>query len=513
MSARSIVSRAALLLLVLVAPPASGQMRWTNTSPFSERGATRVAAGDLNQDGLVDAALLLGTGVSLLLGDGRGSFALATRVPVVATGEILMADFNLDGNDDVVVANVRTVVVVWSDGIGGVLMQATVALANNTSDIDVADMDGDGFPDIVAALQSGIQILYGAPAGFPRSLIVAPGVATNAVSLADMNGDAVPDLLSIDSSNIQVRLAGPGATYPLALTFYAGGFYSPRLLALDVDGDGQPEITHYSQLERGGSVYRLFRGTVAGGFRLYFETGGNGNPTPSFADLDQDGRLDMVLGGRLSCFTLFATPSGEFVIGATANTGGQTVVVADADSDGFPDVISPERVALNRCHEARRGTVDAGNGREPIDVLMVNGLPGDGRARTLTVSRRVPFSVTIGAPPSKGLGPAPFCLYGWIAAPNAWDPAPLSSPVPLSLASPLTGGSPQPALVWNNFPGTRAAQLGTADRFSLPAPSVVVDRPSGLPRAGSFFLQGIIRDSQSPNQIAAATNAIQVIVQ
>ena len=515
----------AFVALLLFAIPTSGQMRWESLIPFVETDATSAEAGDLDGDGLIDVALTFSSGrVSLLLGDGSGAFTRATSIEGIGANAILLRDFDLDGFDDAVVLASQfgsvpsRVTFLFSDRRGGVRARLDVPLAGFSSDIDVADMDGDGWPDLVAALvagaQMGIQVLYGTAGAFPRSRVVAAGVRTNFVSVADVNGDSLPDLVTYQptSATVNIRLAAPGSSYPVASAFVAASGILWQLRAIGGDGDGPAEIACCFVDGEGGNQTDLFRGSVAAGFARVYATTGRSQPSASFADLDGDGRRDLLVGGWESR-AHFATPLGGFVPSAVAGTRGRTVVTADVDADGLPDIVSATGVFLNRCHDARRGTVDASGGREPFDVLIVNGSPGEGPSRTITVSRGAPITVQMATPPSRARGTAPFCLYAWATTARPWDPVP-GNPFdigPLSLPTPLTGGSPQPAAVWNNFPGARAARLGAADRLSLPAPSTVVVRP-GIRQSGAIFLQGVIRDSQSPNGIAAATNAIQVIV-
>ena len=526
MNARSIASRVTLVMLALLASPVAAQMSWSLPIPFVETGASRADAGDFDGDGLADVALSFPSGrVSWLLGDGSGMFTPAMHVEDAGAGEILLRAFDRDGFDDAVVLSRppdwSRVTFLFSNSRGTVPSRLDVVLPEFASDVDVADLDADGWLDVVLAFSSGtlpgIRILYGASGRTFRGWReFANGTPTTLVSAADVNGDGRVDLVSIPAAvptSVSIRLSAYRVFRVAGAFAVPSGDTTPRqVVALDLDGDGPLEIACCTQDLSQGSQLFLFRGTLTTGFELIHRTTGDVDPTVSFPDLDGEERLDVLLGGARWSQAIFETSWGEFASTASVGMGGGTVVSADVDADGLPDLVSSNGVALNRCHATRRGTVDSAVGRQPFDVLLVNGSPGVGRKRTLAVPQWLPFDVRIAAPPSRGRGTAPFCLYGWIATPRVWDSAPGESLAPLCLPTPLTGGSPQPAVVWNNFPGARAARLGTADRFSLPAPAVVVDRRGGFPRGGAFFLQGVIRDPGSPNGVVAATNAIQVFV-
>src|SRR5262245_7086244 len=88
------------------------------------RGASAIAAADVNGDGLLD--LLVGNEVegSLqpLLGDGRGSLSPGPRYPAGANPlDIAVGDFDRNGQLDCAIANHDTsgVTVMLGDGAGG----------------------------------------------------------------------------------------------------------------------------------------------------------------------------------------------------------------------------------------------------------------------------------------------------------------------------------------------------------------------------------------------------------
>lgn len=69
-----------------------------------------VANADFNLDGLADLAVTnaLSNDVSILLGDGLGGFTAAPGSPVpvgTAPSSVVVGDFNLDGIQDLAVAN------------------------------------------------------------------------------------------------------------------------------------------------------------------------------------------------------------------------------------------------------------------------------------------------------------------------------------------------------------------------------------------------------------------------
>jgi hypothetical protein len=128
-------------------------------SPISvDSGSTSVVIGDFNGDGKPDLAVANqftspGT-VSVLLGNGDGTFSAATGSPIsVGAGPdaIAMSDFNRDGNLDLVIANRddNTVSVLLGNG-DGTFTQATgspIGGAYGPNAVAVGDFNSDGRPD------------------------------------------------------------------------------------------------------------------------------------------------------------------------------------------------------------------------------------------------------------------------------------------------------------------------------------------------------------------------------
>ncbi|MBT9331041.1 FG-GAP-like repeat-containing protein [Paracidobacterium acidisoli] len=145
----------------------------------------------------------------LLLGDGKGGLAAQ---PALSLGSnpaaVGVADFNLDGNDDVVVADAtdNTVEILYGKGDGTFSTQAfTISAGNAPSTLQVADFNGDGYPDVVIG-DSGnnngsngdgnTYVLMNDGTGkllAPVLIYTGTGPAI-AILAKDMNADGLPDV-------------------------------------------------------------------------------------------------------------------------------------------------------------------------------------------------------------------------------------------------------------------------------------------------------------------------------
>jgi len=207
-------------------------------------------------------------------------------------------------------------------------------------DVKSADLNGDGHPDIVSALNDahGIAVLLGNGTDFAPSTFYSGGQAL-AVDLADYTGDGAIDILECDWSENMVRLwrnQGDGTFVP-AGTCPAPG--NPRdVVGGDFNGDGERDV---AAALSNGQVH-ILAGT------------GNGGLAPSSvlsvgvalkgiaaADLDGDGDLDLVTidssGDKL--IRLRNDGSLSFVADSQVPITGHPsdVALGDLDADGVPD--------------------------------------------------------------------------------------------------------------------------------------------------------------------------------
>jgi YD repeat-containing protein len=178
---------------------------------------------------------------------------------------IIFADVNGDGYTDVV----------WSKRGGGNGGQTTYLnnaanggtgwTASAVWDVPVnqytdfsdgatlVDLNGDGLPEIVYAVDNTIVVHYNTGAGWRQAgdlttpwdvPPIAANLRTGLSQFADINGDGLADLVTADvnaSSNQQLKVAintGSGWLYDPAWNFWSGSFatYDTRLADLNADG-------------------------------------------------------------------------------------------------------------------------------------------------------------------------------------------------------------------------------------------------------------------------------------
>jgi hypothetical protein len=143
--------------------PSSSTSATGVTASFFPVGS--LAVGDFNGDGKPDLAVVNGQKVSgvvtVLLGNGDGTFKLSASYGMNGSlptpVSVAIADVNLDGNLDIVVANLNSdnASVLLGNGDGTFKLPVDFSTGGVGSvSVAAADLNGDGWPDLVVANQN-----------------------------------------------------------------------------------------------------------------------------------------------------------------------------------------------------------------------------------------------------------------------------------------------------------------------------------------------------------------------
>ncbi|HVX24248.1 MAG TPA: VCBS repeat-containing protein [Candidatus Saccharimonadales bacterium] len=247
----------------------SGPTTYAMAGSLAVQGLT---SGDVNADGHPDliASDNSTNQVSVYINNGNGTFASQVLYNVNATSGgpngITVADVNSDGWPDIITADGgdNTVSVLLNNGNGTFAGGITYATGTAPLGVKVGDLNGDGRPDIVAT-NSGdntVSVLLnagGGPFGFGAQVAYTTGAssAPRGLAIADMNGDGNLDVVVADEGSLQVAvLQGTGTgTLGAPIVIGVGGTFSlqPTDIAIaDADGDGRPDIFYSTQPNPGG---------------------------------------------------------------------------------------------------------------------------------------------------------------------------------------------------------------------------------------------------------------------
>jgi beta-lactam-binding protein with PASTA domain len=242
---------------------------------------------DLNNDGLPDIAVAFPencfatptkSAIYVLLSNGDGTFKAPIYVPspVVNPSGLAAAKIFGGANPDLVVTNggevcsgseivtgppavlTARVAVIPNNGSGSFGTPQTILgqvssdpISPVVSSVAVADMNGDGAPDVVLSVSDGIHVLLNNPLALgsftdrgPVPLYAAPDIFTNVaqISIADLNLDGNLDVAAT-VSGIVFFLPGDGkGGLSTPTQFFAAGPGSNQIIATDVNQDGIPDV-------------------------------------------------------------------------------------------------------------------------------------------------------------------------------------------------------------------------------------------------------------------------------
>jgi len=269
----------------------------------SNSGGKVVVLLDWDGDGDTDIAVggMSGKAGRVYFNDGAGNFPNGVNLDISGLGTVTgaaKADFDLDGDDDLVLAGSGNAIQVRRSGDSG---YATSSLpANSGIYASVTDINGDSFPDILI-VESGsrsVKILRNSGDGrnFNTQTLQRGSVAS--VTPADVDGDGDIDLLlAVDDGELTVPESK--VVYQQSAGSFSAGTtlgVSPvsELLAGDIDGDNIPDIVAMNH----AGVHQLYRGLASGGFSLQAEQIiSDGMRRGVLRDFNGDGSIDLIVAG------------------------------------------------------------------------------------------------------------------------------------------------------------------------------------------------------------------------
>jgi hypothetical protein len=252
------------------------------------------------------------------------------------------------------------------------------------SQVAIGDMNKDGLQDLVSADFNVSLFIQTAPGTFASPVSLYSGGA-NWVAVGDLNNDGIPDVALTDSVGVKVLLhtgAASSLTYAAPLAVFTQsvnpGITGANLIAIaDVNGDGLDDlvITDPGPVGSPPTVNILLQNKNAPGtFLAPVSYALSGNSIPQsivLADMNGDGHPDIIIGGSAAVDVLLqdASTAGTFLAKVSyATVNAAQVAIADVNGDGLPDIVVPVGVS----HPLLNG-VYANN---PGVLLQVAGQPG-----------------------------------------------------------------------------------------------------------------------------------------
>jgi tetratricopeptide (TPR) repeat protein len=283
---------------------------WKPSPLLPASGATRLMAADLDNDGAIDL-LAYGPGTVLVFkGDRKGGFAATSTFGLGGAGGTAAAVLDFDGDGDLDLAlggGPAGWANLWSNpGAGALTAVGAKAFppfpkspARTVHQVIATDLDRDGDLDLLLAQDGGLTWLDNLRQGRFADRTAESGLdqvpPARAVVAADLDDDGRPDLavLSVagDGLSFWHNLGGRFARWDLSAPLPKPARFT-ALLAADLDNDGRLDLVLTGEP---GLLVLARRG--AGFTPLPLQGGPVHGGSIAAADLDGDGDLDLVVTG------------------------------------------------------------------------------------------------------------------------------------------------------------------------------------------------------------------------
>jgi hypothetical protein len=396
--------------------PESGKVvRFTESSdglPTAGSYRNSVAIADINEDGCPDIITPPqrgGNGIpEIYLGDCKGhwtGWAKPTWPYRMDYGSVVAADFNKDGHVDLAFGvHLQGVRVLLGDGKGNFVDSSNgIAMDFPTRRLVVADVDHDGYPDIVALSEGPAAAMAGSGGNSPKIRVYlnrekgkswqkanisaeSDPIGGDWLSVGKFNTDEYPDFLAasvyfngpdiIWASNAknQWKNVGGGTLTPWLSYYFANatGRFSSRKLDdaivsytrtwpdnIDAQLIPPPASKNVSGIDR-----ITFAGKVPQRVPIVRWTESRPIWGMAAADIDGDGNLDLIYtqANPRTLEILLGDGKGHF---RRANVEGLTLApntnydikVADVNGDGKPDIIIAYESMEQKAFSPKNGSV------------------------------------------------------------------------------------------------------------------------------------------------------------
>jgi len=354
-------------------------------------GATGLSIADLNEDGLPDIVISNYEEEhsydvpSYIYWNSKDGFSDSLRTSVFTHGAVgnTVADFNGDGHVDIIFNNTMSggrggeslSYIYWGNAKGEFSVKHRTELpAVEPYNWAAGDLNNDGYVDLIFANMAEVGrhntenfIYWGGKEGFSKARRTAlVGDACKGVSLADLDRDGYLDVVFYcQNPNPKTGV----------LIYWGGkeGFVTTERTGLPNDGDGTPTIAdlnydgnldlvvHSKRADRPAVIYWGDGTRNYSVFRRTAIPGSEGATGSEVADLNRDGYLDLILTRRLkpTSFIYYGDARGTFSVDRRqefVSVETQGVTVADIDKDGWLDVVCPvykykgNRATLSRIY-------------------------------------------------------------------------------------------------------------------------------------------------------------------
>jgi len=300
-----------------------------------------------------------------------------------------IADLDGDGIPDVIVGGGHGPMVMYAAGQKERIEIAAAGSYYTESGIAVGDIDRDGDPDISFG---GVWMENPRPRGNVRSIWPVHDLGVEKmnhnIEIADLNNDGYPDMIMRGESDSQIVILVQDGSGEWNRRTIDPGFGRNGLAVADVDGDAFLDV-----IAPGLWMKNPGRNLLADEWKVYRFGEWEAYAAIDAEDVDGDGRIDIALSvsekaGKVSWFKNPPDPTQrweEHIIDAGPVDCAHALKIVDVDKDGIPDVATSEFRGDGRLLVYYQNKKDRNNpwvrqvlGKPFLHNLVVGDLDNDG---------------------------------------------------------------------------------------------------------------------------------------
>ncbi len=329
-------------------------------------GATTVAMGDFNNDGVMNLLVGTASGVNIYKASGSGTLTWLGNfssgqiigIAIVPVAREPKADFDGNGQGDVFVAATTDMTRVqwWQNTDWRHLDYTNVSFGAGASALMTGDFDGDGIQDLLVGRgpSTGSSCTWYKSNGKKNGMsLIADGFATNAIDFdyGDINGDGFNDLLIVRDTSGSTQLARYSIKSPNTLTYESTTNLTAGMQCVaigDIDGNyggvdvliGKSSAISWYEFNPSTNAFTWIQNWNNNSAKKIIIGNFDDDQWPDIIFIDQTGRLRWWETHPMENGVIWIEGNDTDNTQIPDNTGYVDMAIVDLDGDGLNEVLA-----------------------------------------------------------------------------------------------------------------------------------------------------------------------------